>query len=187
MKTARLLLVDDNPDDLEILTVILGEKYRVLGYRCAPEALTALEAAKPDVVVLDIGMSPVDGLQCLTAIRARPGYDRIPALALTAYARDVEREAFLAAGFQAVVTKPVLDHRELFAAITPLLTSLAEPSPDPPAGDWPAPGVSPPDGGKALIARSRSLSKASAELIAETRAIIERSVRLVASVKAQAR
>jgi CheY-like chemotaxis protein len=123
MTTAQLLLVDDDQDNLEILTVILSEKYRVLAYRCVREALTALEAAKPDLLVLDIGMSPIDGLQCLAAMRARPGCAGIPAIALTAYASDVDRAAFLAAGFQAVVTKPILDPRELFAAITPWLTT----------------------------------------------------------------
>jgi CheY-like chemotaxis protein len=71
--------------------------------------------------VLDIGMAPIDGVQCLQAIRARPGYARIPAIALTAFARDVERNAFLEAGFQAVVTKPILDHRAFLAAIEGLL------------------------------------------------------------------
>ena len=144
MKTARLLLVDDNQDNLEILTVILGEKYHVLSYACAQEALTALEAAKPDLVLLDIGMSPVDGLQCLEAIRGMPGYGSIPAIALTAYARDVEREAFLTAGFQAVVTKPILDHEDLFGSVIALLASEAAPNCGPSAGDpgYDQPGLS---------------------------------------------
>jgi CheY-like chemotaxis protein len=127
MKTVRLVLVDDNEDNLEILTVILSEKYDVVSYRCAEEALTALETDKPDLVMLDIGMSPVDGVQCLKAIRAIPGYGSIPAIALTAYARDVDRKSFLATGFQAVITKPILDHRELFETITRLLRSEAAP------------------------------------------------------------
>ena len=50
-------------------------------------------------------------------------------MALTAYARDVERKAFLAAGFQVVVTKPILDHQELFAAIAPFAKiGVLEPS-----------------------------------------------------------
>jgi CheY-like chemotaxis protein len=123
MKTARrLLLVDDDIDNLEILTVILSAKYDVSSYPCAEEALAALEAAKPDLVLLDIAMTPVDGLQCLKAIRARPGYGSIPAIALTAYARDVERQAFLTGGFQAVVTKPILDHQDLFEAIDALVS-----------------------------------------------------------------
>jgi CheY-like chemotaxis protein len=135
MKTARLLLVDDDQDNLEILTVILSQTYHVLSYACAEEALTALEAAKPDLLLLDIGMTPVDGLQCLTAIRARPGYGSIPAIALTAYARDAERKAFLASGFQAVVTKPILDHQQLFVEITRSLTSASAPNHDGPVGD----------------------------------------------------
>lgn len=125
MTAARVLLVDDNEDNLEILAVILRESYEVLSYACAQEALTALEAVKPDLLLLDIGMAPIDGLQCLKATRALPGYGSIPAIALTAYARDEDRKAFLAAGFQAVVTKPIIDHRELFATISALLTSVA--------------------------------------------------------------
>src|SRR6267142_2142392 len=128
MTAARVLLVDDNEDNLELLAVILRESYEVLSYACAQEALTALEAAKPDLLLLDIGMTPIDGLQCLEAIRAMPGYGSIPAVALTAYARDAERKAFLAAGFQAVVTKPIIDHQELFATISAVLTWVAAPS-----------------------------------------------------------
>ena len=97
--------------------MILAEKYQVVGYACAQEALAALEATKPDLVALDIGMTPVDGVECLRAIRAMPGYGSIPAIALTAYARDAGREAFSAAGFQAVVTKPIVDHDKFFAEI----------------------------------------------------------------------
>jgi CheY-like chemotaxis protein len=68
-------------------------------------------------------MTPVDGVQCLATIRAMPEYASVPAVALTAYARDVEREAFLAAGFQAVVTKPVLDEQGLVAVIDRLLAT----------------------------------------------------------------
>jgi CheY-like chemotaxis protein len=144
MYTARLLLVDDDRDNLEVLTVMLLETYRVWSYCGAAEALAALEAVRPDLVVLDIGMRPVDGLQCLEAIRARPGYGRVPAIALTAFARDVDRKAFLAAGFETVVTKPVLDHRELLAVIASLLTSAAAPGHALPAAVLTAPA----NGGK---------------------------------------
>jgi CheY-like chemotaxis protein len=121
MRTARLLLVDDNPDNLELLAVLLGEKYCVASYGSAAEALSDLEAVRPDLLVLDIAMAPVDGLQCLESIRAKPGYAEIPAIALTAFAREVERKAFLGAGFQAVVTKPILDHAALSDVIDAVL------------------------------------------------------------------
>ena len=125
MKTARLLLVDDNPDNLEILAVLLSEAYTVFSYASAADALKNLPAIRPHVLVLDIGMPAMDGVQCLRAIRALPRYAEIPAIAVTAFAREVERKAFLDAGFQAVVTKPVIDHRELFDAIERLLAPLA--------------------------------------------------------------
>jgi CheY-like chemotaxis protein len=133
MKNARLLLVEDDRDSLELLAVILGERYSVSGCGSAAEALAVLEAITPDVLVLDIGMAPVDGLQCLEAIRAMRGHSRTPAIALTGFARDDERQAFLAAGFQAVVTKPILDYRQLETLIDTLLKSacsVAAPSSD---------------------------------------------------------
>jgi CheY-like chemotaxis protein len=123
MGMARVLLVDDNKDNLDVLAWLLSERHSVSAHGSAAEALRALETVKPDLLVLDICMTPVDGVECLEAIRAVPGYSRIPAIALTAFARDVEREAFLGAGFQAVVTKPILDHRELMGYIDRLLQS----------------------------------------------------------------
>ena len=124
MKTRdRLLLVDDHKDHLEMLAVILSERYEVAAYGLASDALAALESFRPNVALLDIGMRPIDGLQCLEAIRATPGFSKIPAVAVTAYARDTERQTFLAAGFQAVVTKPVLDVWDLVDVIDRVLAS----------------------------------------------------------------
>ena len=128
MKSARLLLVEDDQDTLDVFTLWLSQYYSVSGFRCADEALAALETLKPDLLLLDIGMRPIDGLACLQQIRSKPGYDKIPAIALTGYARECEREAFQSAGFQAVVTKPVLDD-DLFVAIEALLAPLDGQSP----------------------------------------------------------
>jgi CheY-like chemotaxis protein len=123
MKSARLLLVDDNPDNLEIVAVFLGQQYEVYCYGSAAEALNAIDTVRPDLLVLDICMGGVDGVQCLQAIRAKPGYAAIPAVALTAFARDVEQKAFLGAGFQAVITKPILDDRQLIGTIERVLSA----------------------------------------------------------------
>jgi CheY-like chemotaxis protein len=150
MRTVRLLLVDDSPDNLEVLAALLAEKYHVWSYGSAAEALRALETVKPDVLVLDIGMTPVDGVECLGAIRAMPAYCMVPAIALTAFARDIDRQAFLGAGFQAVVTKPILDD-ELIAAVDALIATAPAKPPAPrrspaatlpwPAGDGPMVGA----------------------------------------------
>ena len=122
MTTARLLVVEDNQDNLDLLTFILSEKYRVFSYGCPQEALRALDTAKPDLLLLDIGMSPVDGVECLKAIRARPGYGTTPAIAVTGYS---DHASFQAAGFQAVITKPIFEH-VLFPTINALLAPLNE-------------------------------------------------------------
>jgi CheY-like chemotaxis protein len=130
MTRTRLVLVEDDQDGREALSIILGEKYTVFGYASAVEALEAIDTAKPDLLLLDICMHPVDGLQCLKMIRATPGYRDIPAVALTGFARDVERQRFLNEGLQAVVVKPVLDLVGLIAVIDRLANSTA---PAPPA------------------------------------------------------
>jgi len=118
-----LVLVDDNQDNLEIVEVFLSQKYDVYSYGSAAEALSAIDTVRPELLVLDIRMRGVDGLQCLQAIRAKPGYAAVPAVALTAFARDVEQKAFLDAGFQAVVTKPILDDRQLLGTIERVLSA----------------------------------------------------------------
>jgi CheY-like chemotaxis protein len=113
-----VLVVEDHPDTLEMFTMLLGERFGVVGRASAEAALRTLRIVKPDVVMLDIGMTPVDGLQCLQAMRAMHGYERLPAIAVTGHAREIDRQRFLAAGFQAVLTKPLYGETELFAAIT---------------------------------------------------------------------
>ena len=129
MRMTRLLLVEDNRDNLEIFTLMLSARYHVAGCGSAAEALTLLDTFRPDVLLLDIRMTPVDGLQCLDAIRAAPGYTRTPAIALTAFAREVERREFLAAGFQAVVTKPIIDYGQLEDVIDSVLESAGSSAP----------------------------------------------------------
>jgi CheY-like chemotaxis protein len=123
MKTERLLVVEDDPDNLALLLEILREKYDVMGCGSVAEALLALETFKPDLFVLDVGMRPVDGLQFLDGIRVVPGFHTIPAIAMTGYASESDRQRFLAAGFQAVVTKPILDRRDLELVVEKSLKS----------------------------------------------------------------
>jgi CheY-like chemotaxis protein len=87
----------------------------------AAEAITALDDDTFDVAVLDIGMPSVDGYELLRRVRSRPveRQGRIPAAALTAYARTVDRTRSLREGFQMHLTKPV-EPSELAAAVLTL-------------------------------------------------------------------
>lgn len=79
-----------------------------------------MERAKPTVLICDVGMPKVDGYQMIRTLRAREARgERIPALALTAFARAEDRKRSLAAGYQAHLAKP-FDVGELILVIAGL-------------------------------------------------------------------
>lgn len=104
-----VLVVDDEEDALLLIEELLRDRgATVTAVRSAPEALEALEAVRPDVIVSDIGLPHVDGYALLRRIRALPVNrgGRTPAIALTAYARRDDAQRAFAAGFQMHVPKP---------------------------------------------------------------------------------
>jgi two-component system CheB/CheR fusion protein len=122
----RLLFVEDDEDNRESFAMVLDEKYNVFGYPCPQDALREIDSVRPDLLLLDIGMEPIDGLECLRTIRNLPGYGRVPALARTAHARTADRQRFLEGGFQGVVVKPVLDPLQLIRSIDELLIAAQD-------------------------------------------------------------
>jgi len=83
----------------------------------AANALAQLDREVPDVIVADLGMPGMDGLALIDAIRRRPDESsRMPAIALTAYARSQDRMRALSSGFQRHLAKPI-DHVQLVAAV----------------------------------------------------------------------
>ena len=118
----RVLIVDDEVDARELLQAILEECHVIVAAAgSAAEGLELLATFQPDVVVSDIGMPDVDGFAFIKAVRARPAESggRVPAIALTAYARVTDRTRVLYAGFQSHVPKPV-EPSELLAVIASL-------------------------------------------------------------------
>jgi CheY-like chemotaxis protein len=122
----RLLLIDDPPDNLEFLTGLLCNNYEVFNYGSSREARLVLAGIVPDLLFLDVRMFPINGVNFLREIRAIQRFCGIPAIAVTAMAHEVERQALLAEGFQAIVTKPTLDASQLKATINALLKLPAE-------------------------------------------------------------
>jgi signal transduction histidine kinase/CheY-like chemotaxis protein len=102
------LVVEDDPDGNELITTIL-ERYgaRVTSVGTAAAALDALDAARPDIVVSDIGLPDADGIELIKMIRTRAFAKSLPAIALTAYASRQDAAKAIAAGFDAHVAKPV--------------------------------------------------------------------------------
>jgi PAS domain S-box-containing protein len=103
----RILLVDDNEDSAESLGLLL----RLLGAEVSvtysgADALAAIAAAKPMVVVLDIGMPGMDGYEVARAIRAQQGLNDVILVALTGWGQDDDRALSRAAGFDHHLVKP---------------------------------------------------------------------------------
>ena len=109
LRATQILIVDDEPDTREMLTRFLEQHGAiVLLAASAHEALEILERENPEVMISDIGMPGEDGFGLIRKIRNSMGRNAgIPAIALTAYAREEDVQATRAAGFQAHVPKPV--------------------------------------------------------------------------------
>lgn len=121
----RILVVEDENDTRELLREILsgcGSSVEIAG--SVSEGLEAFRRSRPDILISDIGMPDEDGYSFIRRIRALPAEDggRIPAIALTAFARTEDRTAALRAGFRAHVPKPI-DLGELLAVIASLAPS----------------------------------------------------------------
>jgi CheY-like chemotaxis protein len=106
----QALLVDDDRDSREFIAFLL-EQYgaQVTEAESAHEALSTLGQAKFDLLISDIGMPDMDGYTLIRQIRKQPS-DRggeIPAIALTAYAGEIDQQLALAAGFQQHISKPI--------------------------------------------------------------------------------
>jgi PAS domain S-box-containing protein len=106
----QILLVDDDEDSLEFLKFVLEQDGAIVtAVPSAFDALKILSDLKPDILVSDIGMPGMDGYALLRQIRSwQPeAGGEIPAVALTAYAGEIDKMQALAVGFQTHLTKPV--------------------------------------------------------------------------------
>ncbi len=117
----RVLVVDDERDSLELVRRLLEEcNAEVVLAASAEEGLRLVLEKKPDVIVSDIGMPDKDGLEMMRELRAKKiDGAKIPALALTAFARSEDRTRAMLAGYQVHLSKPV-EAQELIAAVANL-------------------------------------------------------------------
>ena len=119
----RVLVVDDEQDARDLIQLALAQNgAQVTAADSAGAALAMLERTRPDLLVSDIGMPGADGYELIRQVREREaqlGLDRLPAVALTAYARPEDRAQALHAGYHTHIPKPVEPHA-LVAALARL-------------------------------------------------------------------
>jgi CheY-like chemotaxis protein len=116
---AEHLIVEDERDTRDLIVRLLEEcGASVSAAASGPEALELLNTQRPDVLICDIGMPVMDGYTLIRRIRSspEPRLARVPAIALTAFARPEDRTRALRAGYQAHLVKP-MDAAELIATV----------------------------------------------------------------------
>src|SRR5215207_6882807 len=105
---ARILIVEDSPDNMKLFRTILGLKgHDVIGLAGGDGLLDAIEKKGPELILMDIQLPGKDGFTLLQEIRASASSSRVRVIALTAHAMTGDRERALDAGFDGYITKPI--------------------------------------------------------------------------------
>jgi signal transduction histidine kinase/CheY-like chemotaxis protein len=104
----RVLLVDDDQDTLELLSTALTQRSAcVTAVSSTAAAIDSIKSLRPDVLISDIAMPDEDGHELMRQVLALNVTPQIPAIAITAYAKEEDKDRALAAGYQRYLSKPV--------------------------------------------------------------------------------
>jgi DNA-binding response OmpR family regulator len=123
MSRKKILVVDDEPDAVELIAFNLrGAGYDVITAEDGEEALKKTRQARPDLVVLDLMLPEIDGLEVCRTMRNDPNISKIPIIMLTAKAEEIDRVLGLELGANDYVTKP-FSPRELVLRVKNQLKS----------------------------------------------------------------
>jgi two-component system, cell cycle response regulator DivK len=108
MAGERVLIVEDNEKNTKLFRDVLSAKgYRTLEATSGEQAIELAVEHAPDLVLMDVRLPGIDGVEALRQLRSNERTSSIPVLAVTAQAMRGDRERFLAAGFDGYVPKPV--------------------------------------------------------------------------------
>ena len=108
MAGETILVVEDNPVNRRLAEFLLrSQGYQVREATTAKEAFEILKTERPDLIVMDIQLPGMDGLEVTRKLKEQPATADIPVIAVTSYAMKGDREKALAAGCAGYVTKPI--------------------------------------------------------------------------------
>ncbi len=117
----KILIVEDNPLNMRLIEMTLRPKgYRLLGATYGEEALDMAIREKPDLIIMDISLPKVSGLEVTKRLRQMPAFNHIPIIAVTAHAMKGDEAKIIDAGCDAYLPKPI-NTRQLPEVITELL------------------------------------------------------------------
>ena len=122
----KILIVEDNPQNMRLIEMALSaENYTLLEATDGEEALKVAKKERPDLILMDIQLPKMSGLEVTRKLREIPEFSRTPIIAITAYAMMGDEEKALDAGCNAYLTKPIRV-RELPNLITIMLLQRRE-------------------------------------------------------------
>jgi two-component system, cell cycle response regulator DivK len=125
--SGSVLIVDDNIDNLAVTQILLeGEGFEVRMAEDASQALKTLTTFRPDLILMDIQLPGMDGLELTRLLRQNQALGNVPIVALSAYAMQIDEENARAAGCQGYITKPI-DTRTFVAVVRTYLAVPGSP------------------------------------------------------------
>ncbi len=105
---ATILYVEDNPDNrMLVRRILMSQDYALLEAKNAFDAINLLQTERPDLILMDINMPDMDGYTLTAKIKAMPGFERVPILAITANVMRGDKEKTLEAGCDGYIQKPL--------------------------------------------------------------------------------
>lgn len=119
----KLLVVEDNPINLELVIELLEDDYELETAEDGEAGLAAARRSRPDLIIMDLSLPVLDGWDAIRQLRSDPAFRRIPIIALSAHAATQDIDRAVAAGCDAYVTKPI-DDEKLRSTIERLLRGV---------------------------------------------------------------
>ena len=118
---AKILMVEDNPQNMRLLEMVLkAGDYTLLKAVDGEEALEMAIREKPQLIIMDIQLPKLSGIEVIKRLKQLPEFNKIPIIALTAYAMKGDKAKFIEAGCDAYISKPI-NTRELPKMVTEML------------------------------------------------------------------
>jgi len=120
-KQPHILLIEDNPNNIKLMVMLLEQQgYKVTVTVDAESGIEQAKSIMPDMILLDIQLPEMDGMEACKLIRQDPNFAYTPIIALTAFAMPGDKERILANGFDEYMAKP-FNYREFLKLVERLL------------------------------------------------------------------
>src|SRR5262245_44646545 len=117
----KIAIIEDADDNRDLLFYLLCDEFNVSRFSNGDDALQHFAGERPDLIVMDIWLPGMDGIEVLKRVRSYEHLQSIPVLALTANAMSGDRERYLSAGFNDYASKPIVDVAEFVKLVRRLL------------------------------------------------------------------